>query len=147
MKTYSESAPQPKRNAVVFPVVSELPDPLEIGETVYKNDPMFPGLYIYLGDKRWVTIMNSKNNIIEEHTATPDQKIFTLSTAYPTDGMSLNVYVNGTRLSKTQFAELDVNMVCLKEDGMLAGGEKVEFQIFNKYEERSHFIRTNNYKG
>lgn len=147
MKTYSESAPQPKRNAVVFPVVSELPDPLEIGETVYKNDPMFPGLYIYLGDKRWVTIMNSKNNIIEEHTATLNQKIFTLSTAYPTDGMSLNVYVNGIRLSKVQFAELDVNVVCLKDDGMLTGGEKVEFQIFNKYEERSHFIRTNNYKG
>jgi hypothetical protein len=141
MKVYSAEATKSKRPTVVFPVVNELPDPLEIGETVYKNDPMFPGLYIYLGDKRWVTIMSPKNNILEEHIATPDQKIFNLSTPYPVDGNSINVYVNGVRLGKTQFAELGETMVCLKEDGFILGGEKVEFQIFNKPAERSHYIR------
>jgi hypothetical protein len=146
MKTYSGEAPKPPKLSVVFPVVDTLPDPLEVGETVYKNDPMFPGLYIYLGDKRWVTIMSPKNNIIEEHIANPDQKMFTLSTAYPTDGHSLNVYVNGTRLAKNQYAELSETLVCLKEDGMLNGGERIEFQIFNKFEERIHHTRGHNYK-
>lgn len=141
MKVYSAEASKPKRNAIVFPVVDELPDPLEIGETVYKNDPMFPGLYIYLGDKRWVTIMSPRNNIIEEHTAEPQQKIFTLANAYPMDGTSINVYVNGVRLGKHEFAELAETMVCIKEDGFIQGGEKVEFQIFNKPMERSHYIR------
>lgn len=146
MKSYAE--PIIKRpNTVVFPVVTELPDPLEVGETVYRNDPMFPGLYIYLGDKRWVTIMSPKNNIIEEHIATPNQKIFNLSTSYPTDGYSLNVYVSGVRLAKDKYAELSETMVCIKDDGFLLGGEKVEFQIFNKYEERIHHMRINNYKG
>lgn len=147
MKSYSGEAPKPKRNTVVFPVVDQLPDPLEVGETVYKNDPMFPGLYIYLGDKRWVTIMSPKNNIFEEHTASPNQKVFTLSTAYPTDGMSLNVYVDGVRLPKNQYAELGETTVCIKEDGFLTGGEKIEFQIFNKYEERIHHMREHNHKG
>ena len=146
MKSYAEPIKQ-KRHAVVFPVVNDLPDPLEVGETVYKNDPMFPGLYIYLGDKRWVTIMTPTNNIIEEHIAAPDQKMFTLSVAYPTDGSSINVYVNGTRLAKNQYAEVSDTMVCIKEDGFLQGGEKVEFQIFNKYIERTHYMRPNNHKG
>jgi hypothetical protein len=146
MKSYAEQI-KPKRDTVVFNVVNELPDPLEIGETVYKNDPMFPGLYIYLGDKRWVTIMTPMNNIIEEHIATQDQKMFSLSTAYPTDGSSLNVYVNGVRLAKNQYAEVNDTMVCIKEDGFIKGGEKVEFQIFNKYVERTHYMRPNNHKG
>lgn len=143
MKVYSADAPKPKRNAIVFPVVDELPDPLEIGETVYKNDQMFPGLYIYLGDKRWVTIMSPRNNIIEEHTAEPEQKVFYLTNTYPMDGTSINVYVDGKRLKKDEFAELSELMVCIKEDGFLKGGEKVEFQIFNKPMERSHYIRPN----
>lgn len=146
MKSYAEQI-KPKRHSVVFPVVNELPDPLEIGETVYKNDPMFPGLYIYLGDKRWVTIMSPTNNIIEEHIAAPEQKMFTLSTPYQTDGSSLNVYVNGIRLAKNQYAEISETLVCIKEDGFLKGGEKVEFQLFNKYIERTHNMRVNNHKG
>jgi hypothetical protein len=140
MKTYSQTELLKKRNAIVFPVVTELPDPLEVGETVYKNDAMFPGLYIYLGNKRWVTIMTPKNNIFEEHIALPDQKIFNLNTAYPTDGNSINVYVDSRRLQKEEFAELGETIICIKEDGLIKGGERIEFQIFNQPTVRDHII-------
>jgi hypothetical protein len=141
MKEYSQQQYVKTRKAVVFPVVSELPDPLEIGETVYRNDPMFPGLYIYLGEMKWVMIMTPKNNVIEEHVATSGQKIFELANSYPTDGQSINVFINGTRINKDEFAELDTNIICIKEDGRVSEGDRIEFQIFNKYEERHHYTR------
>ena len=141
MKEYSQQNHIKTRKAIVFPVVSQLPDPLEIGETVYKQDAMFPGLYIYLGEKRWVTIMTPKNNIFEEHTAIRHQKLFTLATTYPMDGNSLLVYVNGVRLRREEIAEISPTQVIIKEDEFLQEGDRIEFQIFNKYEEKEVLTR------
>jgi hypothetical protein len=143
MKEYSTHHIVKNRKAIVIPVFSTLPDPLEIGEMVYKQDVQFPGLYIYTGDKKWVCIMTPKNNIIEEHIATHHQKLFTLTNSYPTDGISINVYVNGKRLQKNEIAEIGTNQVIIKEDEFLQEGDRVEFQIFNVYEERTVSMRPN----
>lgn len=147
MKEYSTHHIVKNRKAIVIPVVASLPDPLEIGEVVYKQDALFPGLYIFLGEKRWVAIMTPKNNIFEEHIATHNQKIFKLTTSYPTDGTSITVYVNGVRLRKNDIAEIGTDQVIIKKESddesgiFIKEGDVVEFQIFNKFEERSILTR------
>lgn len=137
MRDYSKLQEE-KQTRLTVPIVDDLPDPLNIGEIVYKNDPHAPGLYIYKGNKRWVLIFAQTNNLFEQHIAEPDQKIFNLANSYPTNGYSLNVYVDRKRLDKSQFAELSKNIVAIKEDGLLKGGELVEFQLFNVNTEIIH---------
>ena len=138
MKSYSGPIKQEQTIPLSIPVVQTLPDPLVSGQLVYKEDDLYPGLYIFKGNKRWVMIGSPVNNVFERHTATVDQKIFTLANSYPTDGRSLNVYVDGKRLRPDQIAEIGNTTVCIKEDGLILGGELVEFQIFNKFTEFTH---------
>ncbi len=116
---------------VIIPVVSELKGAIAIGELVYFMSPEFPGLYVYLGNRRWEGIFNSKNNIIETHEATANQQIFKLQNPYQTNGHSINVYVEGRRLAKCEYAEVDSKVITIKDRELLKGGEVIDFQLFN----------------
>lgn len=128
MKNYS---PKHETSRVVIPVVSKLPDAIEIGELVYLMTSEFPGLYVYIGGRRWTSVVNSRSNIFETHEASRFQQIFELKNYFPTNGHSVNVYIDGRRLAKSEFAEVNNKTITLKEFEFLQGGELVEFQLFN----------------
>ena len=128
MKNYS---PKHESDRVVIPVVSKLPEAIEIGELVYLMTTEFPGLYVYIGAKRWVSVHNSRNNVFETHVAVKGQQHFELENYYPTDGNSINVYVDGRRLAKSEYAEVGNKIITIKDNELLLGGEIVEFQMFN----------------
>jgi hypothetical protein len=128
MKNYS---PKHESSRVVIPVVSKLPEAIEIGELVYLMATEFPGFYVYIGGRRWESVSNTRNNVFETHEAVKGQQIFELSNYYPTDGNSINVYVQGRRLAKSEYAEVGNKTITIKDNELLQGGEIVEFQMFN----------------
>ena len=129
MKNYSTDASIPNR--LCLPILDQFPDVPIMGEVVFFNQYPREGIYIFVGDG-WKPLFSTENNIwASPIIAEPEQVIFELDVEYNTDGKSINVYKDGIRLDKTEYAEVANNMIAWKGDE-LPGGEKFEFQIFNK---------------
>jgi hypothetical protein len=135
MRILADNAVKPDR--FILPIVDTFPSEPMLGELIYMNEHPYQGLMIYTGEG-WIELYASDNNIWETIIAEEDQKIFNLKNSYPTNGYSINVYKDGIMLTKSEFAEVNNNIIAYKaideegEDIKLKGGEIFEFQIFNK---------------
>ncbi|MEM2159424.1 MAG: hypothetical protein QXN55_00530 [Candidatus Nitrosotenuis sp.] len=133
MKVYADPTPEDR---LVLPVKDFFPSYPKVGEVIFFNQYPRQGIYVYTSDG-WFPLYATENNIWENHVAQQEQRTFFLRHSYNTDGKSLNVYVDGVRLRKDQFAEVAANIVTIKlldeygEDIFLQYGQIVEFQIFN----------------
>jgi hypothetical protein len=150
MRMMSDNIARPDR--VIVPVLEEFPANPIIGEIVYFNQEPHQGLMLFTG-QGWVELFATDNNVWETIIAEPKQLIFELQRDYPSNGKSINVFVDGRRLSHHDFVEISPEMIAyqeMDEDGedgdivKLKGGEVFEFQLFNLRKTKSFDIKSFN---